>query len=695
MKKLVKKYLVVLMSVFMVFAAVVPTTTVEAASKQLIIVNTKYNKLSFYNNDKLVKTFNVASGKPSTPTPTGKTRVANKIVNRPYYSGGIPGGHPNNPLGNRWIGIFGGGTYAIHGNNKESSIGKHVSGGCIRMHNAEIRWLFPQVRNRWIGIFGGGTYAIHGNNKESSIGKHVSGGCIRMHNAEIRWLFPQVNVGCTVLIDYSTKTDAQIAKKYGVSFKEPIKAGWKTVNGQKKYLKANGKYAANEWLTISGKKYHFAANGLTDKGMQTISGKKYYFDKDGVMKTGWITEGDFKYYFDKNGPAHIGWLELNGKSYYFDQTGAMVTGEQNIDGIDYSFNENGEAISKWDVIKGNNRFSTATEISKMNYATGGTVVLVNGNAVADGIAATPLAASENASILLANADNLPKETADRMKEIAPQKVIIVGGENAVSKALEAKIANDYAVEVQRIAGKDRYATSFEIAKKLVESGAEINTAYIVAGTGEADALSVASKAGADKQPIILTGKDSIAPEMYAWLKEQNLEDAYFIGGNKVISDNVINSVNEITTNDVTANRIAGNNREEWLKEQNLEDAYFIGGNKVISDNVINSVNEITTNDVTANRIAGNNREETNAKVIEKLYTGGFSNVYAAKSNVLVDALSAGPMAAQRNCPVVLVNTNGLTDAQKNVLSGKYADHVYQIGGGVSFKGMSELYSICK
>lgn len=601
MKKLVKKYLVVLMSVFMVFAAVVPTTTVEAASKQLIIVNTKYNKLSFYNNDKLVKTFNVASGKPSTPTPTGKTRVANKIVNRPYYSGGIPGGHPNNPLGNRWIGIFGGGTYAIHGNNKESSIGKHVSGGCIRMHNAEIRWLFPQV-----------------------------------------------NVGCTVLIDYSTKTDAQIAKKYGVSFKEPVKAGWKTVNGQKKYLKANGKYAANEWLTISGKKYHFAANGLTDKGMQTISGKKYYFDKDGVMKTGWITEGDFKYYFDKNGPAHIGWLELNGKSYYFDQTGAMVTGEQNIDGIDYSFNENGEAISKWDVIKGNNRFSTATEISKMNYATGGTVVLVNGNAVADGIAATPLAASENASILLANTNNLPSETANRMKEIAPQKVIIVGGENAVSKALEAKIANDYAVEVQRIAGKDRYATSFEIAKKLVESGAEINTAYIVAGTGEADALSVASKAGADKQPIILTRKDSIAPEMYA-----------------------------------------------WLKEQNLKDAYFIGGNKVISDNVINSVNEITTNDVTANRIAGNNREETNAKVIEKLYTGGFSNVYAAKSNVLVDALSAGPMAAQRNCPVVLVNTNGLTDAQKNVLSGKYADHVYQIGGGVSFKGMSELYSICK
>ena len=601
MKKLMKKYLVVLMSVFMVFAAVVPTSTVEAASKQLIIVNTKYNKLSFYNNDKLVKKFNVASGKPSTPTPTGKTRVANRIKNRPYYSGGIPGGHPNNPLGDRWLGIFGGSTYGIHGNNKESSIGKHVSGGCIRMHNYEIRWLFEQVR-----------------------------------------------VGCTVLIDYSTKTDAQIAKKYGVSFKEPVQAGWKTVNGQKKYLKENGKYAANEWLTISGKKYHFNANGTTDKGMQTISGKKYYFDSNGVMKTGWITDGDFKYYFDTNGSAHIGWLELNGKSYYFDQTGAMVTGEQNIDGVDYSFNKKGEAVPSWNVVKGGNRYSTATEISKMNYATGGTVVLVNGNAVADGIAATPLASSENASILLANTNNLPKETADRMKEIAPQKVIIVGGTNAVSDALASRIADEYAVDVERIAGKDRYATSFEIAKKLAENGIDIKTAYIVSGRGEADALSVASKAGSDKQPIILTGKDAIAPEMY-----------------------------------------------EWLKEQNLEDAYFIGRNKVISNNVISSVNEITSNDVSANRIAGSNREETNAKVIEKLYTDGFSSVFAAKSNVLVDALSAGPIAAQRNCPVVLVNSKGLTSAQKNALNGAYADNVYQIGGGVSFKGMSELNSIVK
>lgn len=601
MKKLMKKYFVILMSMFMVFSIGFQTNTVEAASKQLIIVNTKYNKLSFYENDKLVRRFDVASGKPSTPTPTGKTKVANKIVNRPYYAGGIPGGHPNNTLGNRWMGIFGGSTYGIHGNNKESSIGKHVSGGCIRMHNAEIRWLFPKVR-----------------------------------------------VGCPVLIDYSSKTDEQIAKKYGVSFKEPVKAGWKVVNGQKKYLKENGKYATNEWLTISGKKYHFNSNSLVDKGMQTILGKKYYFNKDGIMQTGWINDGEFKYYFDSNGSAHIGLLELNGKTYYFDQTGAMVTGSQTIDGIEYSFNEKGEAIANWEIVKGNNRYSTATELSKMNYTSGGTVVLVNGNAIVDGISATPLAASENASILLTDKDRLPSETSKRIKEIAPEKIIIIGGENTVSSSLESKIAKDYAVKVERISGKDRYDTSFEIAKKLVENGVEIEKVYIVSGRGEADALSIASKAGEEKQPIILTNKDSINKDMF-----------------------------------------------DWLKEQNIQDAYFIGGDRVISNNVINSVNEITINDVSKNRISGSNREETNAKVIERFYKEGYSAIFAAKSNVLVDALSAGPIAAQRNCPVVLVNSNGLSNSQKKVLDRAYIDSLYQIGGGVSFKGMSQINSISK
>ncbi|WP_025699288.1 L,D-transpeptidase, partial [Paenibacillus forsythiae] len=117
---------------------------------QMIVVNKKVNMLAFFDGGKLVKEFPVATGKERSLTPEGRFKIVNKIKNRPYYKEHIPGGDPANPLGDRWLGLdaYGtrGTTYAIHGNNKESSIGKYVSAGCIRMHNDDIHWLFPQVK---------------------------------------------------------------------------------------------------------------------------------------------------------------------------------------------------------------------------------------------------------------------------------------------------------------------------------------------------------------------------------------------------------------------------------------------------------------------------------------------------------------------------------------------------------------------
>ncbi|RBN40070.1 L,D-transpeptidase, partial [Priestia megaterium] len=61
----------------------------------------------------------------------------------------------------------------------------------------------------------GDTYAIHGNNSEDSIGKYVSHGCVRMHNADIEELFDKVAVGTSVTITYSSKTFEELAKVYG------------------------------------------------------------------------------------------------------------------------------------------------------------------------------------------------------------------------------------------------------------------------------------------------------------------------------------------------------------------------------------------------------------------------------------------------------------------------------------------------
>jgi lipoprotein-anchoring transpeptidase ErfK/SrfK len=71
-------------------------------------------------------------GKPATPTPRGNFTIINKAVN--------PGG----PFGARWLGLSKKG-YGIHGTNNPSSIGKAVSNGCIRLHNANVIELFNLV----------------------------------------------------------------------------------------------------------------------------------------------------------------------------------------------------------------------------------------------------------------------------------------------------------------------------------------------------------------------------------------------------------------------------------------------------------------------------------------------------------------------------------------------------------------------
>lgn len=138
-----------LMFVLLCTACLAGAGTAASASSDLLIVNKKTNKLGYFSGGRLEKVFPVATGKTKALTPEGSFKIVVKVKNRPYYKEKIPGGDPANPLGDRWLGLEVNGTmgttYAIHGNNNESSIGKYVSAGCIRMHNDDIHWLYPRV----------------------------------------------------------------------------------------------------------------------------------------------------------------------------------------------------------------------------------------------------------------------------------------------------------------------------------------------------------------------------------------------------------------------------------------------------------------------------------------------------------------------------------------------------------------------
>jgi len=99
-----------------------------------IKINTAAHTLTLYRNNIIYRTYKVAVGKASTPTPKGTFRIINKAVN--------PGG----PFGARWMGLnVPYGDYGIHGTNNARSIGKNISNGCIRMYNNNVIELYNLV----------------------------------------------------------------------------------------------------------------------------------------------------------------------------------------------------------------------------------------------------------------------------------------------------------------------------------------------------------------------------------------------------------------------------------------------------------------------------------------------------------------------------------------------------------------------
>ena len=285
------------------FTFVIGMQPVSANTNHLLVLNTKKNTMGYYVNYKMVRTFKIASGKPTTPTPIGKTKIVNKIKNRPYYTGGIPGGSPNNPLGDRWLGLPLAGTL-------------------------------------------GNVYAIHGNNNSSSIGKHVSGGCVRMYNDEVRWLFDQIPIGTDVIIKYTDQTDNEIAKGYGINLniKNP---GWYKENNKWYYVTEQGEFYKNGWKKISDKWYYFETDGAMRTGWKKISDKWYYFETDGAMRTGWKKISDKWYYFETDGAMRTGWKKISDKWYYFETDGAMRTGWKKISDKWYYFETDGAMRTGW------------------------------------------------------------------------------------------------------------------------------------------------------------------------------------------------------------------------------------------------------------------------------------------------------------------------------------------------------------
>jgi hypothetical protein len=135
-----------------------PTKPVAAAVTRadfgpVVVIARETKKLTLYDGRRVVRTFPIATGQASYPTPLGTFGIATKQRNPWWYpppdsdwaegKEPIPPG-PGNPLGTRWMGLTAP-LVGIHGTPDAASIGYSASHGCIRMLIPDADWLFDQV----------------------------------------------------------------------------------------------------------------------------------------------------------------------------------------------------------------------------------------------------------------------------------------------------------------------------------------------------------------------------------------------------------------------------------------------------------------------------------------------------------------------------------------------------------------------
>ncbi|MGI9018922.1 MAG: septal ring lytic transglycosylase RlpA family protein [Euzebya sp.] len=290
---------------------------------------------------------------------------------------------------------------------------------------------------------------------------------------------------------------------------------------------------------------------------------------------------------------------------------------------------------------GADRIQTAIEAS-LDYRESATdAVLATAFSYPDALTASALTNRLDAPLLLTSADSLPTRVADELTRLQVQTVWILGGEQAVSPAVDQQLI-DLGFQANRLAGGNRYETAREIA---VAAGPAM-TGEVVLALGEhadpsrawPDAVaSGALAATPDQVPTLLTHPDHLP---------RATEDA--------------------------------------LADLAVTQVIILGGEQVIDAAVDQRLNDLGYR---TRRIVENSRYDTSAALATEALSRFGSAVRPAvfaSGGAFPDALAAGSLAASLGAPLLLVPPNSRLPSSSEAF---LRDNLDRLDGGVIVGGV--------
>ncbi|MGI6216117.1 MAG: lamin tail domain-containing protein [Coriobacteriales bacterium] len=209
----------------------------------------------------------------------------------------------------------------------------------------------------------------------------------------------------------------------------------------------------------------------------------------------------------------------------------------------------------WTRIGGKTRYDTNAQAVAGEFDTSDSVVIAYGGNFPDALAASGLAGTLGAPVLLTEKDSIPDSVVSEIEKLGAKNAYVVGGTGVISDNVVNELES-MNLTVTRISGKTRYSTAVQIYEN--GKGNWGNTAIVVSGTSYADALSASPLAWAEKYPIFLAGEDGTLDSATAKaISEGGFDNVLLVGGTARISDSVKSQVGS-----ANCTRLSGASRYE-------------------------------------------------------------------------------------------------------------------------------------
>lgn len=195
--------------------------------------------------------------------------------------------------------------------------------------------------------------------------------------------------------------------------------------------------------------------------------------------------------------------------------------------------------------QGPDRFATAAAVSQAVADSAETVYLTTGLAFPDALAGGPVAGRDGHPILLTLPDRLPDSTATEVERLAPQRIVVLGGESAVSRDVADTLAGLTDGDVVRRAGATRFETAADVAEATFPDAGQ-------------------AEPGVDPLPADLTAPDGQARQLEALVADAGgrmdfvADELVVVGGDdaaQAVADRWDGTVVRTTTFDTLADHV--------------------------------------------------------------------------------------------------------------------------------------------